>query len=269
MPPLKWTPHKRQKALDMYIAGDKVTDIAKAVKMNANTVKTFVQAVYKSLHNAVLAKATQSGGNQYSTSADDIRLTNPALADQEFLNLISPPDSPVLTDAEMKFCWKFIATGDYVYAAKDAGFDAGLFTEKEIKGGKNGSKERVYGDSYLMTIKLRIAGLRMKPNIIEHMAKLSSTSMFDTEKVNKQFLQKIIVAEVEDLKSLHTGDSAKLRRDYVQMLGRTFGGFTERVEIGMVDHKKSIAKLGKLVHNDTLEELRAKKEREKEANGVD
>lgn len=266
----KWTPHKRVKALEMYTAGEDMKVIAKAIGIYHNTVKTYVKQTHKALHNAAMAKSAETTGNQYSTNADDIRLTNPALADQAFLDLLSAPDSEVLTDAEMKFCWKYTATSDYILAAKDAGFDVGLFTEEQIKGGKRGEKSRVYADTFLMAIKLRVAALRMKPNVIKHLAHLKETSLFDTEKVNKQYLQKIIVSEVEDLKSVPTGESAKLRRDYVQMLGRTFGGFTEKVEIGMIDHRKSVTKLGKVIEADTLEMLRAKKEAERAvSNGSD
>lgn len=261
----KWTPHKRQKAIEMYIQNKDIAEIAKTIGIADQTVRIELNAIVKGMINARLTRTKH--GNQWNNASDDLRLSNPALLEEEFQELLSEPDDPVLSKAEEKFVWAYATSGDYVNAAMKAGFDHGYYTMEEIKGGKRGEKKRVYAESYVIGVKLRIAALRMKPNVKERLEELEGNGIFDSTQVNKPYLQRVILRQLDNL-DFNNPDDKKLHRDYTQMLGRTFGGFTEKLEIGMVDHKKSVRKLAEISGADDLAMLRAKKEMEKQQDAV-
>lgn len=252
-----WTPHKRDKALTMYVAGAKVADIGKELKIDLNTIRQFVKSIHKGLTNRY-ATSGNGGTNQWNPQGE-LRLQNPELINQAFQAVLSPPDAEILTEAELQFIHIYASTNNFDIAAANSGMDAGLFTVKEMKGGKGGRKELT--ENYSICLKLRVAYLQMKPNIKQKITELRGTSNFDTGQVNREYLQKQIMVEIDALKDAQGEGLIKIRRDYITMLGKTFGGFTEKIEIGMVNHNETVRKLAVVAKGDKddLAALRIKK----------
>lgn len=252
----KWTDAKRWKAIELYISGKTHPEIAKALSIPVETVRPWIAGTYKAFYNIKASK----GLNQHSIK--NLPLQNPELTSKLFQDKLSAHTGP-LTTVEVKFCWSYVASADYFEAMETSGLDEGLFTDKQLKGGKRGEQVRIRAESYLASVRMRIAYLKSKQNIIEYIQQLMKASFMDSD-IGKPFLQKTILTRLENLKATKTPDAAKLERDYVTMLGKTFGGFTEKIDIGIIDHSKSVKMLHEHANSaETMEELRRQKEEEK------
>ena len=257
----KLTPALTGKMADLYIKGHTIAEIAKACRLARKTVANSISLYIKALNDAQSIRHTQNG-NMWNNKSTEVRLHNPALKDEKFQAMISNPDSPDLPEFEEAFCWHYNITNDQIHSAVAAGLDEGLFSTT-----KEGAKIPV--EHYSDKARLRAIAVLMKPKIQTKLEELRSTSLFDTAAVNKEYLQRVILQQVANLGGSEA--DRKLGRDYVQMLGRTFGGFTEKIEIGMVDHKESLRKLAATERHDDLATLRAAKEAEKQedSDGLD
>lgn len=261
----KLTPTMRMRIIDMFIAGKTAAEVSKATKVDKSSCTKYFSGMAKAIVNAHAARS--AAGNQWNTGSKDIRFHNPELANEEFLKVLSDPNDPdaPLTEEEINFCHIFVTQNNYELAGRHSGIDVGLFTEKEIKSGRTSKVQKELADTYMINLKMRISYLRQKPNVQRFIRQLQETDSFDKHgKIDKELLQHLILTEIETLRDNSSSDMKKLNRDYVQMLGRTFGGFTERVEVGVVDHKESVRKLAEAQQKmDTLEDLRKQKEAEK------
>lgn len=247
MNPRKFTDEKKFKALTLYLAGETMKAIAAEVGTGVGTVRKYLNAVVDGVVNV---KASRALANQHANPQTKAKLQNPELINEEFKELLSPFDSPELTPEEVKFCWSYVASNDYYEALSTAGLDVGLI---QAKTGVD--------LAYKASCRLRIAYLRSKKNILRHIKELREDSTLAAN-IDKDFLQKEILVQLETLKTKDSEHSEKLARDYIQMLGRTFGGFTEKIEIGVVDHLKSVKALQEAAQSqsETLADLKKKKE---------
>lgn len=253
--PTRWTPAVLGKALTLYMEGKTIAEIAKACKVASKTVANSLSRDIKRIVEAQNARHSQNG-NKWNNQSTDIRLHNPALKDEQFQQMLTDPEAESLSHFEEDFCWHYNITNDQVHSAIQSDLDIGLYSID-----KDGKK--ILSEQYTASVKLRAIALLMKPNIKAKLEELQNTSLFDHTKVNKNYLQRLILQQV-DLLAGNSSEDKKLGRDYIQMLGRTFGGFTEKIEIGVVDHKKSVQKLAQIAQADDLATLRAKKEAEKQ-----
>ena len=165
-------------------------------------------------------------------------LQNPEVLNKAFFALLSAPDAHTLTSAEVKFCWSYVSSLDLDEAIFASGFDAGLYEEN--KSNPSGSPVGVAG--FDACIKMRIAYLKSKPNLQAFIKRIRKEAVLNVG-IDKDFLQKEILLQIEGLKLSQTMDAKKLLRDYILMLGRSFGAFTDKVEIEEIDHGKTIEKL--------------------------
>jgi len=257
---VKWTPAVLGKALTLYMEGKTIEEISKACRVAKKTVANSLSRDIKRIVEAQNARH-KSNGNMWNNQSADIRLHNPALKDPQFQQMLSDPEAESLTQFEEDFCWHYNITNDQVHSAIQSDLDVGLYET-------NAEGKKVRSEQYTASVKLRAIAMLMKPNIKAKLDELQKTALFDVDKVNKGYLQRMILQQVNNLDGASPEDR-RLGRDYIQMLGRTFGGFTEKIEIGMVDHRKSVRKLAALAQADDLATLRAKKEAEKQQDGVD
>ena len=242
-----WTREEKQKVLELYIEGNTMPKIAAAVGKGVSTVRHYINAMQRSLTNTkqtrMLPMMTKlaTGAPVHVTDAHAREynlLKNPELINEEFFQMLSAPDSDVLTEAEEKFCWAYVSSMDLEEAIYSAGLDAGLY---EIQKAAE-DKSQIPVKGFDSCIKMRIAYLKAKPNLSAFIKKLQEDVVLTVE-VGKDFLQREILTQIEALKLSHTFESKKLLRDYIMMLGKTFGGFVDTVQVEEIDHAKTVQKL--------------------------
>lgn len=243
-----WTATDKMRALDLYIVGHTMEEIASLIGHSVKEVRKHINTYQRSITQAkvtrMLPQMVKKDGTAVSHTpahtAEFNNLLNPELINVEFFSRLSPPDAEELTESEVKFCWAYVSSMDLEEAIFASGLDAGLY---EIhKTAENGAPLAIKG--FEACVKMRIAFLKMKPNIAAFIKKIRAEAVFNVG-VDKDFLQKEIMCQIEGLKLSHSMEAKKLLRDYILMLGRTFGGFVDKVEVEEVDHAKTIEKLMK------------------------
>ena len=263
MPPKRFTPDLLLQVLKLYAAGESYDSIGKAVGFKTNTVRKRIKDHINLVAN--VESVNQAKANGYKANAHPEKLVNPALINKDFENLLSPPDGDNLTEAEVKYCWALVGTNNQQQALEAAGMDIGL-----TQHGQGGAAVKVEGYEY--AAKMRIVHLKSKPNVLAFIKKLRQDSVFKAD-VDKDYLQKQIMIQLDELDNDTSSDARKLKRDYIQLLGRTFGGFTEKIEVGYVDHASSVKTLAEHARKtEKLAELKVLKQKklesEKKDNGV-
>jgi hypothetical protein len=239
-----WTAEEKLQVIDLYIAGTTFQEMSKKLSRSAKSIRKVLDTYQFNLANAkasrllpVMGKTQETSPRESYTKEWEV-LQNPEVLNVAFFELLSPPSSPTLSDAEIKFCWSYVSSLDLDEAIFASGFDAGLYTED--KSNPAGAPIGVQG--FDACIKMRIAYLKSKPNIQAFIKRIRKEAILNVG-VDKDFLQKEILLQIEGLKLSQTMDSKKLLRDYILMLGRSFGAFTDKLEVEEIDHGKTIEKL--------------------------
>jgi hypothetical protein len=254
-----WTDADTVKMIALYAAGTGTTAIAAELGFALTTVRARIADLQKDFANIAATKNLDNISSRADSKHKDkatVRYQNPELINKAFHDLLSPPQSPSLTDTEVQFCWAYVGTNNYEESLTASGLDAGLF-DKSARDSQ-GAPKKV--KSYQHCLKLRIIYLKSKENILRFVKELRKSSVFKPE-IDKDYLQQKIMVQLDSLEGIPGSDAQKLSRDYIQMLGRTFGGFTDKLEIGTVSHLESVKKLREHAQkSETLEELKKKKE---------
>ena len=266
----RWTPPEKMKALDMYIMGHPFEEIAGFLHRDIKEVRRTVNSYQRSLTQTKmvrLAPMMHKERNNCTANTDPHQaveysfLTNPELINEEFFKLLSDPEASIenLTPAEVKFCWAYVSSMDLEEAIYASGLDAGLYMPGDgTKGG--GAPSPIKG--FQACIKMRISYLKTKPNLAYFIKKIRAEAVFNVD-VDKDFLQKEIMTQIEGLRLNTTMEGKKLMRDYIMMLGKTFGGFVDKLEVQEVDHAKTIERLMKASRRKDQRPLLAEAERAK------
>jgi hypothetical protein len=254
----QWTDLDTGRMIKLYSKGKSTTEIAAALGYGATTLQKRMSETLKNVANIAASKGINASP---ATAPAITNYQNPELINKSFHDLLSPPDSKALTDTEVRFCWAFVGCNNYEEAIEAANLDAGLFKMGASSSAKTGTTKIA---SYEHCLKLRIVYLKSKENILKFIKELRKSSVFKPD-IDKDYLQQKIMVQLDSLETNPSADSQKLSRDYIQMLGRTFGGFTDKLEIGSVNHLESVKMLRKHASDtETLAELRAQKEKLKE-----
>lgn len=246
-----WHADTKLKIIEMYLEGFTMAEICGQSGKGEKEVRKFINGTLHAMLNMkqtrmLVMGAAKGGGMKNKPLMSSIqkemdKLNNPELINEEFFKLLSPPDSELLTDAETKFCWSFAASFDYEQAMFASGLDAGLYTRAELEESRPGAgMSPIKGFEHCL--RMRIAYLKTKPNLCKFIKEIQQEVVFQVD-IGKDFLQKEIMLQIDRLKNNPSLDAQKLMRDYLQMLGKTFGGFVDKLEVGEIDHAKTIEKL--------------------------
>lgn len=265
-----WSAEDKTLALEHYIKGVTLNNIAKLVGRTKPATARYIQVTIKALMNAKQTRAltynTKGGDRNFHANLtpeqkkEQARLDNPELLNKPFYDLLSGKKNKTLTDAEVKFCWSYVASGDYKEALLVSKLDEGLYTLGQLGAEDRGGGPPIPVKGYEQCLRLRIAYLKSKPNIAEFIKKIREDAVFSVD-VDKNFLQQEIMIQIDRLKSNKSLEGQKLLRDYIQLLGRTFGGFTDKVEVNDIDHAKTIAKLTEQASKSETLSMAIEKER--------
>lgn len=212
--------------LAAYLENKSEEEIAKPLGVKPSTIKAFISKTIKSL---VQAQETRSllksheldvKGDRYSwapTKALNTKVNEP------FLELLSSPEDPVLSEAERMFAYLLIYEGDAKAAIVDSGLDVGL--TKSI------------GKTELdRNLELRATFLKSKPNLLAHMKELQLQFTKDFA-VNKESIQAEIWRTITYLRNQNDPKNAPTIAKLLNDLGRTEGVFVDK---SVVDNKFSL-----------------------------
>jgi hypothetical protein len=250
----RWTDSDTVKMIGLFSVGKTTPEIAASLGFAVPTVRNKIADLEKDFANIAASKQTTT--THHKSNRATVRYQNPELINEAFYSLLSQPQAESLTDNEVQFCWAYVGTNNYEEAMTASGLDAGLF---ELSA-RSSTGAPIKVKSYQHCLKLRIVYLKSKENILKFVKELRKSAVF-TPDIDKDYLQQKIMIQLDNLDGDTSTDGKKLSRDYIQMLGRTFGGFTDKLEIGTVSHLESVKKLREHARKtETLEELKKKKQ---------
>ena len=278
----KWSDSEKVASVEMYLQGKTNLQIAKYLQRRPKAVTSFINNLIKGLMNTKQSRILGTEVQPFASpegyakhqQQELIRLRDPDLLNQPFLEMLSPddPNAP-LTDAEVDFCWTYVSTDNYEESIKAAKLDVGLYSPKNMTGaGLLGPKERPVIEGYKHCLALRATYLKRKSNVQHFIHQLRDEAIYEPN-LDKDFLQKQILIQIHKLREMNTVESAKLMKEYISMLGKSVGGFIERKEIGVIDHSTTLDRLHSQIQDEgteTIEEMieRKKKERDLLQKGV-
>lgn len=252
---------KGQESLDhMAILSDyaegvmSVSEIAKAHKTSDENVGLIASRFWKQLTNVrearLLAEDAKSAKEHFATKSALSDLERTKDFNKDFKALLSDSSSALLTDEEAIYCWTYVHTGDTMDAIRQAGLDIGLFKE-------NNKSTRF---AYDRSMKLRAMYLNAKPNVVAYIKELRESRLIDAD-VGKARIQSELLEQLDQMKS--SGEPNRLRTQIlktIELLGKTVGAFTERVEIHEVDPANALDKLIEMAQEAQVQELTEEKQ---------
>lgn len=208
--------------IDDYIYSDLSNrEIGDKYGTSENNVGLIVARHFKALANVRETKmliSTQDGNQKFIMNKNEILDTEKI--NSEFLQLLSEPDSLVLSDNELLFCELLNDDGDEIRALEESRLNSGLKKSKDIR-------DR---DEYRHALTLRSFYLRRKPNVGAYLQKIKEDkikSIID----GKQFVQGELIAVIERLKAAGTPASLATYLKAVESLGRTYSAFDDKITV--------------------------------------
>lgn len=230
----KWTEEER-KAFILYDYSKGMTTKELEAKYNLYTsdIRYFINYSIDSMINYKERNILNVRGSDESFKDKKVvalhqslqKLKDMELVTQSFLSLLSPSTEPTLTDEESLFSQLYVRTGDSEEAIKGSSLDVGLQPSSPI--------------SYRRALLVRSAYLREKPNVKEYIDTLRS-SLFSTDSVDKKKVQELLVEEIYKMKEKGDPRDKVNLRQTIELLGKTIGAFTERIEVQEIDPSKSL-----------------------------
>lgn len=230
---------------DYMTTNDTNAQIADRYSTTEKNVELIVARHWKSLTNIRETKnlvgdqmnnLNHKGGNYMALKA----IGRVPSINQDFLDLLSDPTDPELTDNELQYCWVYAASGENYEALHEAGLHIGLM-------GSKGDKER---HQYQLSCRLRGLYLRKKRNVAEYIIKLKE-EQFLPEIVDRSFVQKELLEQLAQLKEMN--DDVATRREIgktLERLGRSVGAFSDVVKVQEVDPASALDYLESLAKAD-------------------
>lgn len=210
-------------------------EIAEQYNTSETNVELIVSRHWKSLTNVREAKAlvgdqmnnlNHRGGNYHALKA----IQKVPSINQDFISLLSDPDSEVLTDQELQYCFNYIATGDNYQSLHEAGLHVGIM-------GNAGDKKR---HEYQLSCRLRGHYIRQKRNVAKYLQELKEKKYLP-EIIDQAFVQREILEHLYQLKSRNDDGAcdAKIERT-IEMMGKTVGAFSDVIKVQEVDPSKAL-----------------------------
>lgn len=205
--------------VDLYSKGTAYKDIAKTLKVPVETVKNIVQ---KKLREMNTIRETNDLKNSFCSASLKLqRGTAPTkFLTSSFLSLAE-------TNAEV-YAYYFAQTGDNTFALLQSGLDVGI-----AKTVAKLTKEYVY--------RIRGQFLRDIPSVAT-IIKEDQERKIEEYTLEKPQIQMELVKQIEELKLL-VHNKPQMRNNLlkaIEMLGRTIGAFTDRVEYEETDARSGL-----------------------------
>lgn len=235
----------KYKILDMYIYSGKTNkDIGIELGLAEKTVENTISRLYKDFLNMRETKCLiveQSLPVNFKSELLDTNQIN-----KEFLERLSEPDSPTLTDNELLFCEMYNQDHDEIKAIETARLNIGF-------------KRDSMTDNYKTAMHLRGYYLRRKPNIASYLTQLQKDRLSILED-GKVFMQSELLSVINKLKM---NDSERSTSNYlkaVETLGRILGAFDDKVTVETINGDSAIDKILERAKQANVKEIEELKE---------
>mgnify|MGYP000748720537 CR=1 FL=1 len=243
--------------LSDYMKGElSVSEIAEKYKTTTDNVGLIASRSWKALTNMresrVLLQTVDGVATHYDVKKSLQELNGTELINEAFLKKLSDPKDALLTDEEATYCWIYVHAGDQLEAVSASGLDVGLF--KGNPETKHSGRQRTSRFSYERAVNLRVQYLNAKPNIAEYIKELRETRLVNAD-VGKALVQSELLDQLEKLKARSDARYTKDILRTIELLGKTIGAFTERVEISEVNPADSLDKLIEMAQEASVKEL--------------
>lgn len=225
--------------LDDYLKGAPIKELEKKYNYSGNKIREMIENHHQQLVNArsanALAITTREGYNPVLEKLKKIEVLN-----QDFFDKLSTEDSPTLSEEEALFAWIYVHRGDSREAVEMSTLDAGLFKDQPV--------------TYKRGIFSRAVYLQHKPNVASYIKELRNNK-YRQDDVNKTYVQELLLEEIQQIKEKGDKKDSKTLSRLIELLGKTIGAFTERVEVMEVDPSKSLDLLIDMAKSATVREL--------------
>lgn len=242
-----------------YIKGElSVAKVAEKHETTEKNVGLIVNRHWKALCNMRESRAlisqdpnlVNSRRNGNSNAAVVLReLERAKTINHEFLDLLSEPEAALLTDAEAMYSWIVVHSGDADDAMITSGLDVGLYADPGT------DKDRLSRFSYDKALKLRRIYMDNKPNVVAYVTQLREERLINAD-VGKAKVQTELLEQLHQMKS--SGETHRHRNQMlkcIELLGKTVGAFTERIEVHEVDPANALDKLIEMAQEATVQEI--------------
>ena len=243
--------------LNDYINGElSVSEIAEKYSTTTNNVGLIANRYWKALTNMresrALLQTVDGIATHYDIKKTLAELNGTELVNEKFLEKLSDPKDSLLTDEEATYCWIYVHAGDQLEAMSASGLDIGLY--KGDPNTKHSGSQRTSRFSYERAVNLRVQYLNAKPNIAAYIKELRETRLVNAD-VGKALVQSELIDQLEKLKARSDARYTKDILRTIELLGKTIGAFTERVEISEVNPADSLDKLIEMAQEASVKEL--------------
>lgn len=227
--------------LDLYLQGVSTTKLSEQFKYSPADINKMIEDHYRNLINSraqrvldINPKATPDNHPALS------KLKAIETIGQDFLDILSDNFSETLSEEEALFSWIYVHKGDSADAIEESGLNIGLFPDKEV--------------TYRRAILTRSLYLQNKPNVAAYIKELREKKYY-AEDVSKGLVQELLLEEIYKIRNAGDKRDSKSLSRYIELLGKTIGAFTERVEVHEIDPSKALDTLIELAKDCTCNEM--------------
>lgn len=225
--------------LDEYLKGATTPDLSLKYHYSEDKIIRMIDEHYRDIVNAKEAHALcilDKDGNSPVIE----KLKAAETITEDFLSLLSPHDSPTLTEEEALFAWVYVHKGDSIEAVEEAQLAVGLFADRPV--------------TYRRGILTRSLYLQNKNNIAQYIKELREKKYY-TEDVTKQYIQEQLLEQIAQMKLKGDRKDAVNLRQTIELLGKTIGAFTEKIEVHEIDPSRSLDLLISMAKDASVKEL--------------
>jgi hypothetical protein len=225
--------------LDKYLKGTTTSELSLQYNYTEDKLIQMLEEHYRDIVNAKEAHSLCITDNQgYNPIHEKLKAVETITDD--FLSLLSPPNSPTLSEEEALFSWILVHKGDAVEAVEEAGLSLGLFKDR--------------APTYRRGILTRSLYLQNKNNISQYIKTLRDEK-YQTEEITKQYIQQELLEQISQMKLKGDRKDAVNLRQSIELLGKTIGAFTEKIEVHEVDPSRSLDLLISMAKEASIKEL--------------
>lgn len=229
----------KYQVVELYLNNTPIAKIAEKFHYTTGDITNIIDDHIMNLANTRSAQLLE-GSRENKIYPVLEKLKKIEVLNEPFLAKLSPNESLTLTEEEALFAWIYVHKGDSKEAVEMATLDDGLLKEQAI--------------TYKRGIFSRALYLQNKPNVSQYIKELREAKYFQ-EDVTKQYIQRELLEQIEYVKQRNDKKDAIHLRQLIELLGKTIGAFTERVEIQEVNPSKSLDLLIEMAKEASVKEL--------------
>lgn len=222
-----------------YLKGMTLSELEEKYKRRSDKISEMIQDHYEDLMNTISyhslpATRKSDGYNPVLAKLKKIEVLN-----EEFFAKLSEPYDETLSEDEALFAWVYVHKGDSFEAIEMAGLAEGLLGDRS---------------TYRRGVMARGQFLKEKPNVAMYIKELREKKYYSQD-ITKGYIQELILEQIHQVKDRADKREAVHLRQLIELLGKSIGAFTEKIEIHEVDPSKSLDLLIEMAKEAEVKEL--------------